>query len=175
MFAALPAPVLVRRGLAFGTAVIVSVLGVAAVHMQIVLADLAGLGVPIPLSDRLAATLVTMRGFIPTLGPVLALGFAVGFATAAVLKRVLKPIAWAAYPAAGATAMAVALVLMHLDYETTPIASARTPLGFAALCAVAALAGWLFGRLSRPESRPARYAEGVIRKAFSLLPSGSRK
>lgn len=136
---------------AYAVAVIVAVVAAGVMHMQVVLAELSRTGVSIGLTDRAASTAVAVRGFLPTLGPVLALGLAIAFGCAAVLKRapLLRRLAPAAYPLAGAAAMAVAVMLMNLEYETTPLASTRTPVGFAAMCAAVGAAGWIFAELAR--------------------------
>lgn len=146
----------VRIAAAFLFALGVAVAGAAVAHTQLVLAALSALGVEIGLIDRLRSTFVAVRGFVPTLGPVLAAGLALAFLVATGLKRLLPPLSPAAYPLAGAAAMATAIVLMNLQYETTPIASTRTPLGFAALCATTAFAGWMFGRLAAVKPTAAR-------------------
>jgi hypothetical protein len=147
-----------RLPFAYVVALGFAVAAAGVLHMQLVLAEFPALGVQVGWLDRLAATAVTVRGFIPTLGPVLAAGLLVAFAVAAALKRVLTPLAPAAYPLAGAAAMATAIVLMNLEYETTPIASARTAVGFATLCASTALAGVLFAVLAGPGLRARTWA-----------------
>ena len=138
---------------AFLAALIVGFTLASAFHSQFVLARLAGVGAQIGLGDRLRMTLGDIAGLAPSYGAILGIALAIGFAVAWVVKRFLKPLAAIAYPLAGAAAVATALQLMSMQFEMTPVAGARGPLGFAAQCAAGALAGWVFERL-----RPRRFA-----------------
>ena len=135
--------------LAFVAAVLVGFVTASVLHSQFVLAKLAGVGAEIPAGAWLRMTATDVVGFFPLFPAVVAAGLAIGFVVAAVLKRVLKPLAPVAYPLAGAAAIGTALFLMGLQFEMTPVAGARGALGFAAQCGAGALAGWVFALLLR--------------------------
>lgn len=144
----------IRIAAAFPVAVAVVIVGVSIAHTQFVLAALASIGAPASLAINLDTTMFDIVGLAPTLGPVIAIALAIGFMVAAVLKRVLLPLAPLAYPIAGAAAMATALVAMKLAYHTTPLAGARSMVGFLTMCAIGAIGGLVFSRLLPPDEKP---------------------
>jgi hypothetical protein len=133
--------------LAWLAAVIVGFLAASVLHTQFVLGRLAEVGAEIPAGVRLQTTLGDIVGFIPAYPAVIGIALAVGFAVAALLKRVLKPLAPYAHPIAGFVAVGTALALMKMQMEITPVAGARGAVGFLAQCLAGALAGWVFALL----------------------------
>jgi hypothetical protein len=130
-------------------AVIATALG-SAVHTQMIIAGLTGAGATIPADMRLSMTANDFIGLAPQFGVVVAIALAIGFLVAAVLRRALKPLAPIAFPLAGAAAIAVALTVMHIAFDgITPIAGARTPLGFALECLAGAAGGLVFSMIAR--------------------------
>lgn len=118
-------------------------------HTQMVFAALAGAGAEIPLALRLETTIGDFLG-LWQYAAVVAIALLAGFLVAALVKRVLKPLAPVAYPIAGAAAIALALTLMSMQYYgTTPIAGARGPLGLALQCLAGAAGGFVFAALRR--------------------------
>lgn len=137
--------ILMRVLLGFSLAVLVATALASLAHTQIVLAGLEEAGSPAPMEVRVATSLGDLAGLAPALGPVVAIAFAVGFGAAAIARRVLRPLAPVAFPIAGAASMAMALAAMKLAYDgVTPLASARTPVGFAILCLAGAIGGLVF-------------------------------
>lgn len=131
--------------LGFASAMIVAALLASIFHSQFVIAALADAGAELSWDLRIAMTMNDLAGLGPQFGAVIAIGFAIGFPVAAVLKRVLKFLAPIAYPLAGAAAVAVALVIMGLAFGgITPIAGARTDLGFGLLSLAGAIGGVVF-------------------------------
>ena len=140
-----------RTGAAYLAAVVVGFVAASLLHSQLVLAGLSGIGARIGWMDRLRMTLGDVVGLAPTYGTIFGLALLAGFAVAWAVKRWLKPLAPIAYPVAGAAAIATALGLMRLQFEMTPLASARGLPGFLAHCGAGALAGIVFARL-RPRA-----------------------
>lgn len=119
------------------------------VHTHMVVTGLVEAGSPVPAGQRLTMTLSDLAALFPQYGAVVAAALAVGFVVAAGLKRVLKPLAPVAYPLAGAAAIGLALVLMRMKFEgITPIAGARSTLGFALLCLGGAFGGVVFSAIA---------------------------
>ena len=130
---------------AYALAALVATALASLTHTHLVLAGLQAAGAPTPPGLWLETALGDFMGLAPALGPVIAIGFAVGFGVAALLRRVLRPLAAIAYPLAGAAAMGAALAAMKFAYDgVTPLASARTALGFGMLCLSGAIGGLVF-------------------------------
>ncbi|MBY0421419.1 MAG: hypothetical protein K2Q06_03885 [Parvularculaceae bacterium] len=109
-------------------------------------------GLDFPLGDRMRGAFEDYLGLVPgQYGAVIAIALALGFVVAAVLRRVLKPLAGVAFPLAGAAAVALTLYLMSQQfYTTTPIAGARGPIGFGLQCLAGAIGGLVFGTFFPP-------------------------
>jgi hypothetical protein len=125
-------------------AVVVTTLVASAVHSWTIQNGLVALGVDIPRDVALRSAVDDLVGLGPALGGVLAIALAVGFVVAAWLGPRWKVSALLACPLAGGVAVGVTLMLMRLQMNITPIASAREPLGFALLCMAGAVGGLVF-------------------------------
>lgn len=135
--------------LGFVLAVIVTtVLGCIA-HTQFVLSELSALGVEITVSDRLSTTARDIAGMGPMFGMIIAIAFLVAMSAAALVYRMAGTQRSLVYGVAGAVALAVALTAMGIVFDITPIAGARSTLGFLAQVAAGALGGLAFARMSR--------------------------
>jgi hypothetical protein len=133
----------------FVLAVIVATVLGSIAHTQFVLAGLTELGIEIPVSDRLSTTMHDIAGMGPMFGLIVAIGFLVAMAAAALVYRYARTQRYLVYGVAGAVALAVALTAMGTVYEITPIAGARTALGFIAQMIAGALGGLAFARVTR--------------------------
>lgn len=140
---------IVRVVLAFIGAVVVTTLLGAIFHTQFVLARLVDMGIAIPFSERWSTTLHDIGGMAPLFGAIIALGFVVAFLAGALVYRFAGVQRNLVYVVAGAVAIAIALSLMGMVYEMTPIASARSWAGFLAQMGAGALGGLAFALLSR--------------------------
>lgn len=139
----------VRLLIGYLAAVIVTTAIASAFHTHTVVGGLRSSGATVPLDAQLQMTASDIVGLAPQYGLVIAIGLAVGFLIAAALRRVLKPLAPIAYPLAGAAAIAVALSAMGLAYDgITPIAGARTTMGFALQCLAGAVGGLIFSMIA---------------------------
>ncbi|GGI89724.1 hypothetical protein GCM10007973_27600 [Polymorphobacter multimanifer] len=127
-------------------AALVTTFFMSLVHSLMVQQGLIDLGIAIPAGLRLETMARDFIGLLPALGAVTALGFAIAFLIAGGLYRFAPALA---YPLAGAVAIAVALMLMKLQFDMTPIAGARSPLGLGLMIAAGALGGLVFGRLKK--------------------------
>lgn len=78
------------------------------------------------------------------------IGFIIAFPIAAVIRKALPKLASIGYPLAGATAIAVALGLMYVQFETVPISGARGLFGFACQMFAGAIGGLTFAKFHKP-------------------------
>lgn len=140
---------IVKIVLGFVLAVIVATVLGAIAHTQFVLAELTGLGIEIPVSDRLSTTIHDIAGMGPMFGLIVAIGFIVAMLAAGLVYRFAGTQRYLVYGVAGAVALAVALTAMGMVYEITPIAGARTAMGFVAQMIAGALGGLTFARVTR--------------------------
>lgn len=135
-----------RVVLAFVLAVIVTTVLGAIAHTQFVLARLSGLGVEIPLGERLSTTLHDIVGMAPLFGAIVGAGFIVAFAAGALVFRLAGVQRTLIYMVAGAVSLAVTLLVMNAVFEITAIAGARSTLGFLAQMAAGAMGGLAFAK-----------------------------
>ena len=139
----------VRILLGFLAAVAAAFVLASAFHTHMVIDALGDAGAVVSLDRRLTMTANDLVGLAPQFGAVVAIALAVGFLVAAGLRRVLKPLAPLAYPLAGAVALGVALTAMSAAFDgITPIAGARTTLGFALQCLAGAVGGLVFSAVA---------------------------
>lgn len=135
----------IRLVFGYGLAAAVTTALAAAFHTQMVIKALEQSGASISMDQRLGMTAGDLVGLAPQFGAVIAIGLLAGFIIAALLKRVLTPLAPIAYPLAGAAAVGVALTVMSMAFDgITPIAGARSTLGFALQCLAGAVGGLVF-------------------------------
>lgn len=99
--------------------------------------------------DTYVANFVGLFAYAAMMAIALALGFIVAFG----VKRLLKPLAPIAYPAAGAAAIfaMLALIETQLGGGAGVIGGARTPLGVALQCGAGLIGGLVFALL-RPRA-----------------------
>jgi len=138
----------------YALAVIIATALGSAFHTQMIIKGLTDAGALIAPDTRLAMTGNDFVGLAPQFGVVIAIALGIGFLIAAVLRRALKPLAPVAFPLAGAAAIAVALSIMHVAFDgITPIAGARTSLGFALECVAGAVGGLVFSMFAGGKRR----------------------
>ena len=120
------------------------------VQTQYNLAAIAGIGAPSSPAVRFQTTLQDLAGFAPALAIIAAGGFLIAFPAAAWLSRYRRQQRTLLYAAAGAAAIATAILLMNALLPVTGIGATRWTSGVLALSAAGALGGLVFARLTRP-------------------------
>ncbi|NOX94364.1 MAG: hypothetical protein GXP04_04505 [Alphaproteobacteria bacterium] len=146
---------LLRMGLAYLAAVIVTYALASAFYTQQVLAKQAAIGAVYTQQQQISTYMDNFAGLAMTYGLMLAIGLLIAFLIAAVAKRILKPLAPIAYPIAGAAA--VFTVIWAIENLVAPggvgaIGGARDALGVSLQCLAGAAGGLVFA-LTRGTSR----------------------
>ncbi len=118
-----------RNVFAWVLAAMLGYLAASTFSTHFVLADLAALGAPITIQQRISTTLSDLLGTYQYLAVIL-LGYAVAFFVASLVKAMLPMLGRIAYPVAGAFAIWAALSLMEWQYGTVPIGGGRSDIGF---------------------------------------------
>ena len=103
-------------------------------------------GVPISFSDRLNMTAFDVSNMYLYL-VIIVVTFLLGFVIAALVRRYVPSLARVAYPVAGAAAIATALGLMWMQFQTIPISGARSTAGFLAQVVAGGFGGWIFAKI----------------------------
>lgn len=129
--------------IAFAVSVAVAVVVAAGLSTQFVLAELAALGATITMEQRISTTIHDIIGMAGLYGAIIAVGFLIAFLVAGFMARRTGSRA-IVFAVAGATSIAVAIGTMMYLFEATPIAAARTPLGFGSQILAGAIGGWIF-------------------------------
>lgn len=135
---------------------LLALLGTAAVccvaASQFNLARLAGMGVSVPVSDRLAVTAHDLVSMGPLYGALIGVALVIAFPVTGLLMRWFSGKRTLLYVLAGAAALAVLLFAMNHAFGITLIAAARSPAGFLSQVIAGAVGGWLFAYLTRSKS-----------------------
>ena len=145
---------MLRRFVSYLLAVVATTVLAAAGSTQFVLAELAALGVQVPLGDRVATTAHDIVGMFPAYGAINAVGFLIALSLAAWLTRRWPAARNALFVLAGAGAVLTALYAMRWSFGITLVAGARSTGGLAVQALAGAAGGWLYARLTRVGEDP---------------------
>lgn len=143
---------ILRVGLSYALSVAVTVLAATSFYTQQVLAQQAAIGAVYTPAQQFKTYQENLIGLSPTYGVVLAIALALGFIVAAVLKRVLTPLATVAYPIAGAASVLTAIYLIEnvvISGGVGVLGGARDALGFALQGVAGLIGGIIFAVFSR--------------------------
>ncbi len=141
-----------RRILALLVGALVTTALASLSHSLFVQAALAELGTALPFHVRIATIFRDFLGLLPMLGPILLGALLVAFLIAGWLKPRAGLLAPFAYPLAGWAAVALALLAMRLSYGFSPLAGARTGMGFLSMSLAGLIGGAVFGWIVRPRT-----------------------
>lgn len=144
---------MLRVIIAFLVAVIVATIGLSAVSTHSVIANLGEMGFAPTFAEQASMYINDFAGLAPAAGGINAIGLLIGFAIAALIIRSVWNNRTIGYSLAGLVAMELEMILMGVAFDgITPIAGARTMSGLVAIGIVGILAGFIFGRMTRPKS-----------------------
>lgn len=141
----------VRIILGYLAGVAVTTTAGSALQTHIVARDLIRAGATIPADTQFATMASDLQTFGPQFAAIVAAALAAGFVVAAVLKRVLTPLAPIAYPLGGACAIAAAVLVLPIVLKLdgiVPLAGSRGALGFALQALAGALGGLAFSLIA---------------------------
>jgi hypothetical protein len=134
-------------------AVVTAFLLASVAGTQVIVSELQGFGLAVPVSDRLAATLHDIAGLAPTLTILIAVAFLIAFVIAALGSRYVGGRRTYWYLAAGFTSPPAALMLLKFLMGATLFAAARTPAGMLLFALCGMTGGWLFARLTQTRTK----------------------
>ena len=140
---------LLRRLLVYLLAVGVAYALAVAAATQSVIASLAAMGIPVSLAERFSMTLQDLAGMAPMFLPMVAFGLLCAFMTAALLCRWRASWRIPLYVLAGAAGVVTIHLLLHLAFQITPVAAARTSVGLALQALAGAVGGLVYIGLRR--------------------------
>ena len=118
------------------------------VSTQLILADVAGFGIPVSIGDRIGATIHDLIGLAVPLLLLVGLSFLIAFIIAKYVHRYIGGSRTIWYMAAGFTSIPSAIVLIKAAMGGTLLASARTPLGMMLIAFCGMAGGWIFAWLT---------------------------
>ena len=152
---------LFRALIAFIAAVVIATSIACIIGTQFVLAALAGVGVDIPLIDRLATTWYDLInfGFIPSpafgfsYAMVIGVGLFIAFLVAAALSYFLPRFRAVIYAVAGGVAILTFLGSSYFVFGASMFAFAQTPMGLITQGAAGAVGGWVFATCSNTNTK----------------------
>ena len=142
---------MMRIVLAYAAAVATTFVFATVFYTQQVLAKQSSIGAVYTPAQQFETFFQNLIGLAPAFGVVLAVALLVGFLVAAVVKRILTPLAPLAYPIAGAAAVATAIWAIEnlvIGGGVGAIGGARGPLGLALQSLAGALGGFVFTLLA---------------------------
>ena len=144
----------IKTVVAFAVSTIITFLLASISHTQFVLAELVSLDIPVTSSIRLEASLNDIYGLLPGYGTVIMLGLMIAFTVTHVIGRKLadNEIAWPWWSFSAGLALFTALILMKPLLDVTPIAGARSTMGFLFQCLAGLIGGALFALLKQQKS-----------------------
>ena len=127
---------------------------------QFVLAGLTGLGVDVPLADRVSTTWydIVNFGFVPSpafgfsYAMVIGVGLFIAFLAAAALSYFLPRFRTVIYSVSGGIAIVTILGASFFVFGVVLFAFAQTPMGLISQAAAGAAGGWIFATYSRQET-----------------------
>ncbi|MXY04853.1 MAG: hypothetical protein F4Y55_03180 [Gammaproteobacteria bacterium] len=144
---------MIRRVAAFVAGVLATYVLAAVVSTQMILGEVAALGLPVNFGDRAAATLHDLAGmamaYLPLIGASLLIAFPVA---ALVLRYVRLPRAFG-YALAGGAAIWALHLIMIATFGMHPVPATRTALGLALQAGAGLVGGYVFARITAGVSR----------------------
>ena len=136
-----------RMGLAFIAAAVTTFVLASVFYTQQVLAKQAAIGARYTTGQQVETYIDNLIGLAPAYGVVLTIALLIGFLVAAIVKRILVPLAPVAYPIAGAAAVFTAVWSIEnlvAGGGVGALGGARDALGIALQCLAGFAGGVVF-------------------------------
>ncbi len=144
---------MIRRIAAFAAGVLATYIVAAIVSTQMILGEVAGLGMPVSFGDRAAATLHDLAGMAMAYLPLIGASLLIAFPVAAVALRTVRLPRTLGYALAGGTAIWALHLIMIATFGMHPVPATRTALGLALQAGAGVVGGYVFARLTAGASR----------------------
>lgn len=139
---------MIRWLAAFAAGVLATYVLAAVVSTQMILAEVAALGLPVSFGDRAAATLHDLAGMAMAYLPLIGLSLLIAFPVAALVLRYVRLPRALGYALAGGTAIWALHLIMIATFGMHPVPAARTALGLALQAGAGLVGGYVFARLT---------------------------
>lgn len=144
---------MIRRIAAFAAGVLATYIVAAIVSTQMILGEVAGLGMPVSFGDRAAATLHDLAGMAMAYLPLIGASLLVAFPVAAVALRYIRLPRTLGYALAAGAALWTLHLIMIATFGMHPVPATRTALGLALQAGAGVVGGYVFARLALGASR----------------------
>ena len=139
---------MIRRIGAFAAAVLATFALGATVSTQMILGEVAALGMPVNFGDRAAATLHDLVGMAMAYLPLIGASLLVAFPVAALALRYIRLPHALGYTLAGGAAIWALHLIMVATFGMHPLPATRTALGLALQAGAGLVGGYVFARLT---------------------------
>ena len=139
---------MIRRIGAFAAAVLATFALGATVSTQMILGEVAALGMPVNFGDRAAATLHDLVGMAMAYLPLIGASLLVAFPVAALALRYIRLPRALGYTLAGGAAIWALHLIMVATFGMHPLPATRTALGLALQAGAGLVGGYVFARLT---------------------------
>ena len=146
---------MIRRIAAFAAGVLATYIVAAIASTQMILGEVAGLGMPVSFGDRAAATLHDLAGMAMAYLPLIGASLLVAFPVAALALRAVRLPRALGYALAGGAALWALHLIMIAVFGMHPVPATRTALGLALQAGAGLVGGYVFARLTAGSSRTA--------------------
>jgi len=139
---------MIRRVTALAAGVLATYILAAAASTQMILGELAALGLPVSFGDRTAATLHDWTGMAMAYLPLIGASLLIAFPLAALILRYVGLPRTLGYALAGAAALWALHLIMIATFGLHPLPATRTALGLALQAAAGLVGGYVFARIA---------------------------
>ena len=148
---------MIRRIAAFAAGLLATYIVAAVASTQMILGEVAALGMPVSLDDRAAATLHDLAGMAMAFLPLIGASFLIALPAAALALRYVPMPRALGYALAGGAALWVLHLIMIGTFGMHPVPATRTALGLALQAGAGLVGGYVFARITgKPQPGTAR-------------------
>ena len=146
---------MIRRIAAFAAGVLATYVLAAIASTQMILHQVAALGMPVSFGERAAATLHDLAGMAVAYLPLIGASLLVALPVAALALRYVPLPRALGYALAGGAALWALHLIMIAVFGMHPVPATRTALGLALQAGAGLVGGYVFARLTAGASRTA--------------------
>ncbi|MCY4212888.1 MAG: hypothetical protein OXF68_04605 [Gammaproteobacteria bacterium] len=144
---------MIRRVTAFAAGVLATYTLAAIASTQMILGEVAALGLPVSFGNRTAATLHDLAGMAMSYLPLIGASLLIAFPLTALILRYVGLPRTLGYALAGGAALWALHLIMIAAFGLHPVPATRTALGLALQAAAGLVGGYVFARIASGASR----------------------